>query len=258
MDLVGPSIPKGVVLLADVIPSFATKLIAPYFIHVVPYSIRVAIFVLLSAMGMLLVALSPAYTDGGTISTKIAGIIMASLASGGGELSFLGMTHFYGPFSLASWGSGTGAAGLVGAGAYALATTSLGFSVKATLLASACLPALMVVSFFIILPGAPLRFQSPARSGYQTVEEEERLVEEHSIDPNDNDAAGQGEANGLLRSIHGDDSRKSMPAGQKPFEWETFKANLRRAKGLFFPLSVSLIDNVINFANRNLVCSHCS
>ena len=236
MDLVGPSVPKGVVLLADVIPSFGTKLIAPYFIHVVPYSIRVVIFVFLSAMGMLLVALSPAYTDGGTISTKIAGIIMASLASGGGELSFLGMTHFYGPFSLASWSSGTGAAGLVGAGAYALATTSLGFSVRATLLASACLPALMVVSFFVILPRAPLRFRGP--SGYQTVEEEERLVEEHSIDPNDSDAIDQGESNGLLHSIHGNEDGKSKQTGQGALEWETLRANLQRAKGLFFPLLV--------------------
>ncbi|RAL65326.1 hypothetical protein DID88_000894 [Monilinia fructigena] len=36
LDLVGPSIPKSVVLLADVLPSFVTKLIAPYFIHKVP------------------------------------------------------------------------------------------------------------------------------------------------------------------------------------------------------------------------------
>lgn len=71
LDLVGPNVPKGVVLLADVIPSFGTKLIAPYFIHMVPYSTRIVIFVFLSALGMLLVALTPGYTDGGPISTKI-------------------------------------------------------------------------------------------------------------------------------------------------------------------------------------------
>lgn len=235
LDLVGPSIPKGVVLLADVIPSFGTKLIAPYFIHVVPYSIRIVVFVFLSAMGMLLVALSPSYTDGGTISTKIAGIILASFASGGGELSFLGMTHFYGPFSLASWSSGTGAAGLVGAGAYALATTSLGFSVKATLLVSACLPAIMAVSFFVILPRSPLRSQHSAQHGYQAVEEEDGLVEEHPFDAEDGDAIGRAEENGLLGSIHSNEGRK---AGSSSLGWQTLKANLRRAKGLFFPLLV--------------------
>lgn len=242
LDLVGPSIPKGVVLLADVIPSFGTKLIAPYFIHVVPYSIRVVIFVFLSAMGMLLVALSPSYTDGGTISTKIAGIILASFASGGGELSFLGMTHFYGPFSLASWSSGTGAAGLVGAGAYALATTSFGFSVKATLLVSACLPAIMAVSFFVILPRSPLRSQHSSQHGYQAVEEEDRFAEEHQFDPEDGDAIGHAEENGLLGSIHSNEGRKSFPAGSSALGWQVLKANLRRAKGLFFPLLVLYIS----------------
>lgn len=105
---------------------------------------------------MLVVALSPAYVDGGTISTKLAGIVLASLSSGMGELSFVGLTHFYGPFSLAAWGSGTGAAGLIGAGAYALATTSLGLQVKTTLLTSAFLPAVLAVSFFMILPRSPM------------------------------------------------------------------------------------------------------
>lgn len=41
MDLVGAEVPKGVVLLADITPSLAIKLIAPYFIHRVPYAARV-------------------------------------------------------------------------------------------------------------------------------------------------------------------------------------------------------------------------
>src|ERR1700677_793521 len=85
LDLVGPTIPKGVVLLADVIPSFLTKLCAPYFIHAIPYHARIIVLVALSALGMLLIALTPDYKDGGTIATKMAGVILASLSSGGGE-----------------------------------------------------------------------------------------------------------------------------------------------------------------------------
>ncbi|KKY16898.1 putative golgi integral membrane protein [Diplodia seriata] len=118
VDLVGPAVPKGVVLLADVIPSFITKLVAPYFIHQVPYAVRIFVFVGLSTAGMLLIALTPASRDGGAIGIRMLGIIFASLSSGGGELSFLGLTHYYGHFSLAAWGSGTGGAGLVGAGAH--------------------------------------------------------------------------------------------------------------------------------------------
>lgn len=244
LDLVGPSVPKGVVLLADVVPSFITKLCAPYFIHAVPYPVRVVIFVALSAFGMLLIALSPAYDHANPaagendISTKLVGVMLASLSSGAGELSFLGLTHFYGPFSLAAWGSGTGAAGLVGAGAYALATTSFGFSVKTTLLVSACLPAVMLVSFFIILPLGPLRRGALLKKGYEAVLEAES-GEGEGVEPErrfEGDPRHVGdEREGLLgASVAGSNTVDAMPARHSG--WDLFKINLRRARGLFFPL----------------------
>lgn len=156
-DLVGGSVPKSVVLLADVLPSFLMKLIAPYYIHEIPYSIRVLIFCGLSTWGMLLVALTPDAQTGGSVVIKLFGVMMASLSSGGGELSFLGLTHYYGPSSLAAWSSGTGGAGLAGAGLYVLFTSTIGLSVKTTLIISAVLPSVMLISFFIILPLEPLQ-----------------------------------------------------------------------------------------------------
>ena len=221
LDLVGPNVPKGVVLLADVIPSFLTKLCAPYFIHAVPYSVRVLVFVCLSAMGMLLIALTPAYTDGGTITTKMAGVILASLSSGGGELSFLGLVHYYGPFSLAAWGSGTGGAGLIGAGAYALATTQLGFSVKATLLSSAFLPAIMLISFFLILPLGPLR--AAPSPNLTTGEEDDHHHEQRE---------------GLLAD---DSFSKASTISSANTVWAKFKHNLSRSRSLFFPFMLPLL-----------------
>ncbi|KAL5003574.1 CLN3 protein-domain-containing protein [Aspergillus recurvatus] len=228
LDLVGPNVPKGVVLLADVLPSFGTKLVAPYFIHAVPYSVRIVICVVLSALGMLVVALSPTYGDGGTISSKLAGIILASLSSGIGELSFVGLTHFYGPFSLAAWGSGTGAAGLVGAGAYALATTSLGLRVKTTLMASAFLPVVLALSFFLVLPRSRIQF---GHSGSGDVEE----PAEDGVPSND----GAEEREGLLgSSTHSTVSLKSTYRGGG---WHKLRANLQRARGLFFPFMLPLL-----------------
>ncbi|KAJ5753402.1 uncharacterized protein N7511_007555 [Penicillium nucicola] len=232
VDLVGPDVPKGVVLLADVIPSFATKLVAPYFIHLVPYWMRILIFVFLSSVGMLVVAMSPSYTDGGAIASKIAGIILASFSSGGGELSFVGLTHFYGPFSLASWGSGTGAAGLVGAGAYALATSALGFSVHVTLLVSACLPAIMIISFFVVLPHAPLRASEAGADRYRVVEGGEQ-VEEDEMD---------GENEGLLGLSHsGTSIPKSGHVNDEDPWLDRALANLRRVRGLFIPFMVPML-----------------
>ena len=236
LDLVGPDIPKGLVLLADIIPAFATKLIAPYFIHLVPYSTRVVTFVVLSVVGMLVVAVSPSYTDGGTIASKVTGIILASLSAGGGELSFVGLTHFYGPFSLAAWGSGTGAAGLVGAGAYALATSAMNISVHATLFVSALLPSIMAIAFFIVLPRAPL--QSPDSVGtYHSVGRNERTNEDEIVvDRHDQDDAGESE--GLLGVSAHSDTIKSVRIAEHTTWSERTRMNLRRLGKLFFPLYV--------------------
>jgi CLN3 protein len=254
LDLVGPNVPKGVVLLADVIPSFLTKLCAPYFIHAVPYNVRIVIFVGLSACGMLFIALTPGHTDGGTISTKMAGVIIASLSSGGGELSFLALTHFYGPLSLAAWGSGTGGAGLIGAGAYALATTTLGFSVKATLLASACLPAVMMISFFMILPQERMRKEPLTRQDSMT-SEGLRPAAEADGDDLDNTI---GEDQGLLGGAS--DVPKTVDANSvkaaPDSAWDHFKANLKRSRSLFFPLLASPTTAMLNLADLQLACFH--
>lgn len=259
LDLVGPNVPKGVVLLADVIPSFLTKLCAPYFIHAIPYNIRIIVFVCLSACGMLLIAVTPGYRDGGTISMKMAGVILASLSSGGGELSFLGLTHFYGPFSLAAWGSGTGGAGLIGAGAYALATTSLGFTVKATLLASACLPMVMMISFFIILPREPLKHELGSRKDSLTMETSITDVE---ADEDDLDSTTR-EDEGLLRVPSGP-SQTVRPKSAKAASssaWDVFHANLKRSSSLFVPLSVDLFQRTpsalpLTPTDLLIACSH--
>lgn len=223
LDLVGPDVPKGVVLLADIIPAFATKLIAPYFIHMVPYSIRVTVFVFLSVVGMLVVASSRSYVEGGTMTSKIVGIVLASFSAGGGELSFMGLTHFYGPFSLAAWGSGTGAAGLVGAGAYALATNTLGLSVNVTLLGSACLPALMALSFFVVLPRDPLR-----SSSVSTTERGEADEDEEGIEPE------RDESEGLL-GVHSTNAPKVDVTAES--RWmDHMQRNLNQLGKLFFPL----------------------
>jgi len=55
-------------------------------------------------------------------------------------------------YALASWGSGTGAAGLLGAGAYALLTNVFAFGVRSTIGTLLIIPILRIVVFFCILP----------------------------------------------------------------------------------------------------------
>ncbi|MCJ1432842.1 G1/S-specific cyclin cln3 [Xylographa pallens] len=233
LDLVGPAVPKSAVLLFDVVPSFLTKLLAPYAIHLLPYPARILLFAAVSTAGMLLIALSPAYTDGsGTVAVKMVGVMLASLSSGGGELSFLGLTHYYGEFSLAAWGSGTGAAGLVGAGAYALATTVMGLGVKATLSASAVLPLGMVVAFFVVLPRGAMRERGQlGKTGSEAVQEDGGGERTESARTDDDAVAGDAEDEGLLGT-----GKRSTPISGTHTPWmQTLRTNIRRARGLFLP-----------------------
>ena len=227
LDLVGPVVPKGVVLLADIVPGFAVKLTAPYFIHVVPYHIRVPVFAAGSCAGMLFIALTPASTAAGFIALKMVGVGLASACSGGGELSFLGLTHYYGSFSLAAWGSGTGGAGLLGAGMYVLATTVLGLSVRASLLAFSFLPAIMVASFFLVLPTENLRI--PKDSSYQRIQES---------DDDDRRYASLQEPNGLRSPPTS--ASAALPNRPRSL-WKGLKQNLARSRGLFWPYMVPLL-----------------
>jgi len=207
LDLVGPNVPKGVVLLADVVPSFFVKLIAPYFIEAVPYASRVITFALLSTGGMLIIALTSSEQDSSTIAIKLIGVAFASLSSGGGELSFLGLTHHYGQKSLAAWSSGTGGAGLVGAWLYVLATGTFGLSSSATLLFCALFPLIMLGAYFAVLPNAHSR-----KNGYQSIQ-------------NDDEDEVQAPPSLQRQTSHdGNGNKRSM-----------IKKNLNRAKALIIP-----------------------
>ncbi|KAK2043625.1 batten's disease protein Cln3 [Colletotrichum somersetense] len=230
-DLVGSSVPKGVVLLADILPSFFTKLIAPYFIHRVPYPVRVVALIGLSCSGMLLIALTP---PSKSVAFKMIGVAIASLSSGGGELSFLGLTHYYGPVSLAGWGSGTGAAGLVGAGMYVVMTDWWGISVRNSLLLSACLPSVMFVSFFIILPMGPLR---AGRKEYEALPERDMGDEDAAELPRDAAASALlAPGPSVASTAYSAQQHHHRRVGEHSFE-----ANLKRAKALFFPYMLPLL-----------------
>lgn len=153
VDLVGPLVPKATVLLADILPAFLIKVSAPFFIHFIAYPHRIASLIVLSVSGMLLVTF-------GTLQFKIFGIIMASLSSGLGEITFLQLTHFYEENGLNGWSSGTGGAGLIGSGFYLLLTTILGIRVQSSLL------------LFSIFPlGFLYYFRLPPVHTYETIHE---------------------------------------------------------------------------------------
>lgn len=151
IDLVGLATPKATVLLADIIPSFTIKVMAPFFVGFVSYRARIWMLVGLSTVGMLVVSL----TSEDSIGAKIMGICMASLSSGLGEVTFLQLTHFYQKeYSIAGFSSGTGGAGLLGSFVFMLLTNMLGMEVWVVLFLFAMLPFGFLVAFYTMLPKA--------------------------------------------------------------------------------------------------------
>jgi battenin len=102
-------------------------LISIYSIFTVNGSVRIILFITFSFLGMQLVA----QTNG--LTPRLFGIIVASISSGAGELSFLQLTHWHDKWALPGFAIGTGMAGLAGSYLYLALTTWIGLSVHASL-----------------------------------------------------------------------------------------------------------------------------
>jgi len=237
LDLVGPEIPKGMVLLFDVVPSFLIKLITPYFIHLIPYHLRICIFFALSFVGMQFVA----HSD--SIAMKMIGVVLASISCGGGESTFLSLTHFYGSFALAFWSSGTGLAGVFGGGLYLAMTTWWKLGVRKTLIILGFLPFIMLLAYFLILPLEVLKINAPSilrveRDGYAAVEdlddrEHQSHVseQEHNVNPS--------------TSTDFIDASAALSPDPIASRWRrvyaSFQQNLRRSQKLVIPYMLPLL-----------------
>ncbi|BFZ56481.1 battenin CLN3 protein [Savitreella phatthalungensis] len=145
LDLVGPTTPKAVVLLFNICPAVLVKAVAPLVFQLISHNKRVAGVVVTNFVGMLLVGSTDA------LGVRLAGIAMASAASGAGEITFLQIASNYPAEALSAWSSGTGGAGILGGLLYTVCTTWLRFEPRHTLLACALLPCLMAVSYRYLL-----------------------------------------------------------------------------------------------------------
>uniref|UniRef100_A0A8C5VCH5 Battenin n=1 Tax=Microcebus murinus TaxID=30608 RepID=A0A8C5VCH5_MICMU len=132
------------VLLADILPTFGIKLLAPLGLHLLPYSPRVLVSGLCAAGSFILVAFSH------SVGTSLCGVVLASISSGLGEVTFLSLTAFYPRAVISWWSSGTGGAGLLGALSY-LGLTQAGLSPQHTLLSMLGIPVLLLASYFFLL-----------------------------------------------------------------------------------------------------------
>ncbi|KAI3650812.1 hypothetical protein MP228_004293 [Amoeboaphelidium protococcarum] len=150
---------EGSILLADIIPSLIVKFVFPHMMHRVGYDLRIFICIALSFISLHEVAWIP------NIWIRLFGIVLASIASGLGEISFLSLTsapqfidrndhtsrELLSTMALSGWSTGTGMAGVGGALAYLALTTWLRVSLTITLAIASIAPLFMAYSYFILL-----------------------------------------------------------------------------------------------------------
>ncbi|GAA5842065.1 hypothetical protein JCM5353_003491 [Sporobolomyces roseus] len=164
LDLVDKAAtPKGLILFVNIAPALLVKLCWPYFVPGQPrYKARVTSCSALSFIGILVVALS------NTLFFRLLGISIASFSSGLGEMTYLQLATVYGSLTIdrepqngdgreadlggkaVGWfSSGTGAAGLIGAGLWWVLR---GLGVRIGLLICSFLPLCMALTYFFLLP----------------------------------------------------------------------------------------------------------
>ncbi|CAI1511662.1 hypothetical protein SEUBUCD646_0J01490 [Saccharomyces eubayanus] len=153
VDIVGPTLPKSLVLLADILPSLTIKLCSPFFIDRIKYSYRIWSLILLSCLGMFLVSFK-------NLFVCLLGISFASLSSGFGEVIFLQLTHHYKQISLNGWSSGTGGAGILGGASYMILTSIFKVPVRLALLVFSILPFAFLFYFKLDANGTSSIYQS--------------------------------------------------------------------------------------------------
>ncbi|KKA02080.1 hypothetical protein D499_0O00740 [Hanseniaspora uvarum DSM 2768] len=132
MDLTSKNTPKSLILLLNILPALILKSLAPILIHNrVSHVKRVVCLIIINSLAMWLIAFKKVYL----------GIILASLMSGLGELTFLQIASSkFGENGINGWSVGTGFAGICGSLFVLIITSFLRFSITTCLLGSSLIP----------------------------------------------------------------------------------------------------------------------
>lgn len=101
--LAGTSIPTSVSFIALVTPGFLVTLIAPYFMHKIPYFARIMTFCCTGIGGFLMLVFAK------QVHWKLIGVGIVSFGSNFSEITVLAFSSFYHEATSTAFSAGTGA-----------------------------------------------------------------------------------------------------------------------------------------------------
>uniref|UniRef100_A0A915B0H1 Battenin n=1 Tax=Parascaris univalens TaxID=6257 RepID=A0A915B0H1_PARUN len=249
-----PPISTGSVLLADILPALAVKVLTPFFMYRIPFGVRHLIVVLLQCGSFIVVANSTSVTLG------LIGVVIASAGSGLGEVTYLSLASYFPSRVVTAWSSGTGGAGILGAFAYASLTDShmLAMSPRAALLTMLCVPAIFAFTYWrVLMPPSTVHRVILAHPFRYRVPNNEMSRNRLRLFGDDDD-----EDSRLLGNNSEDDERPGTDSSHDTHNF-SFKQKLSIAKLLLrFMIPLSVVYFAEYFINQGLVellvfdCSH--
>ena len=101
--LAGTSTPTSVSLIALVTPGFLVTLIAPYFMHKIPYVVRIITFCCTGIGGFFMLVFSK------QVHWKLIGVGIVSFGSNFSEITVLALSSFYHETTSTAFSAGSGA-----------------------------------------------------------------------------------------------------------------------------------------------------
>ncbi|KAM3720537.1 Battenin [Dirofilaria immitis] len=240
----------GSVLLANIIPSLIVKIFYPFVMHHVPFGLRHLFTVLLQISSFLVVAFSQ------NIFMGLAGVALASIGAGIGEVTFLSLTTYFPNNVVGAWSSGTGGAGIFGSFAYAMLTDMhmLRLTPQSALLLMLIVPLTFAFVYWklLLLPGNIHRVSICKPSTY--------LVTYTTLNRRRNSNISSGDESAQLIDSYDDSNDDPISA----IDQQSFRSKLIMAKPLIlkYMLPFAVVYFAEYFINQGLLellvfdCSH--
>jgi len=142
--LAGTSIPTSISLIALVTPGFLVTLIAPYFMHNIPYIARIMTFCCTGIGGFLMLVFAK------QVHWKLIGVGIVSFGSNFSEITILALSSFYHEATSTAFSAGTGVGYLIAPLYYTAMTTWACVSPSVTILIMATMLLLGFVCYYVM------------------------------------------------------------------------------------------------------------
>ncbi|KAL7818588.1 batten's disease protein Cln3 [Trichoderma gracile] len=166
--------PQPIVLLIELLPALAVKLLVPHILHYTPHWV----FLLLLASCWILATIAANGAPPNVIAPiRVLIAVLASATAAVGEVFFLSRLSQYGKAALAGWGTGTAMGGALRSVLPALVTIHMGVMLRSVTGYTYYLVAALMAAYFMVLPSCQSHRRKSLATEVEFAAEDEAVSE---------------------------------------------------------------------------------